>query len=538
MTVKFITVHGTGDETPDNVDPKWWQPESEFCQNLLKEAGGGEIVPFNWDGANDEISRREGAERLLWRLRDYHDRGQEIVLIGHSHGGSVIATALKFAANGERSFDNIKSVITIGTPYIGMKMQNRIWERLNLPGQLAFMYSAFLAISAIVTLASVLVLNFSQPEITAQMAQMTDAEYALEGAGDIQRQVEVAQEDQVANYSTITLSVIFIAITFIFIRRSQKRIKILYSKPAVERFFDTFNTRWLALYDKRDEAINGLMRVYDLKLNLLESSQLQGFMRLLLVFILVLFLGVSVVAGELLNAKELAAQFLTDWKFLANERLDTALLWLYEASPFSYVHETIKEFSNNQAYNILLWYNEQMILNLNQPNLIVNTIADEYGRDSFAVLFTTDAIVVIIKLLLIVMAFPIADILNKLFFGSFFAHTMNNVFGNQVRRQALGNTTKGEDLTGVTRLPNGWPGEAQEFSEEASVALCNFAADNARHTLINIQDVIADASIQSDKSLVEALTEQLSWKELIHTAYFKVPESQKYIISEIVKKSS
>ncbi len=533
MSVIFVTVHGTGDQTTDAAEPKWWEPKSEFSQQLLDEAGGGKVRPFMWDGKNDEISRRDAAQELNWRLREYEDRGDQVVLIGHSHGGSVIATALKLASADERDFSNIKSVITIGTPYIGMKKQNQIWERLGLFGQLAWLYSIFLTISVIFTVLTIFAIIFSQSELMTQMASSglpTGETYADREL--IEMEVAEAFSERNSSISSVAFSITLIAAIFFFIRKSQERVRALYSKKGNAAFLKNFNSRWLALYDVRDEAINGLTRVYAMKLNILNADQLNGFVRMILVVGAALFVGSTIIAEEFLRALDYARTYIDPTLPIVNNMMLDGILnnVVDPDNIFGQFRYGVDDFAELRALDIALF------ININTPFYIETTV-NSMNLSSFGFRFLANAIAASINFTIILLAFPVADIFNKLFFGRTISAGLNGVFGNQIRRQALGNTTKGEDLTGVSKLPPHWPGEAQAFDETASVALCNYAADNARDTLINIQDVIADSMIKSDQTLVDALTEQLSWRELIHTAYFKVPESRNYIIGQTLQKS-
>ena len=212
MAVTFITVHGTGDHLEDASDRKWWEPNSDFSRRLLSEAGGGKVVAFKWSGANDEIARREAAEDLLWKLRDFDERGEEVVLVGHSHGGSVINTALKLSMSMQRSFSNIKSVITVGTPFIRMKPQRFLWERLNFAGQLAFLYSVSLFLLLISAIATIFIYQAS----TGEMTEMTQAvnemkqtsEYADNGpytdnVREMETTVEEATQEVTVAWATV-----------------------------------------------------------------------------------------------------------------------------------------------------------------------------------------------------------------------------------------------------------------------------------------------------------------------------------------------
>src|SRR4029453_13985740 len=93
----IITVHGTGATGPEEGQA-WWQKGSEFEQHIreLVEGGGAEVhfQRLIWDGANSESSRRNAATRLYSDLHSLEKTGDAYCLIGHSHGGSILSTAL------------------------------------------------------------------------------------------------------------------------------------------------------------------------------------------------------------------------------------------------------------------------------------------------------------------------------------------------------------------------------------------------------------------------------------------------------------
>ena len=543
--MKFITVHGTGDNIADPDDPKWWQPESDFSRDLLAQAGGGKIVPFVWDGKNDELSRRDAAEKLLWELTEYDEREEDVTLIGHSHGGSVISTALKLATSTKRDFDHIKGVITVGTPFIRMKPQRWLWERLDFSGQLALLYSIFLTFLVISSFITIVIFGVSMTDAgqmgeAAEMVQQRKGmdEYAVQ-VQQMEAQIEAARNDRTVALATISSSMLFIGLTWYMLLRSQRRIRALHSKQVAQEFHDQFSLVWTALFDKRDEAINGLRRVYDLNLTLMQPTQSRGFLRLVVVLIVVFFLGSAVVADELLGALEIARDYLPGWTFMSDPQVQAWLQWYAEESIAADVHWTLwSSIAEPLAFEIMLWYNINIAPSLTfLPDFVNATAYDDRGQPTFALSFLIDVISVLSKLLIVIAVFPLTDIINRLFFGNFLARRLNAAFGNQVKRQALGNTTKGEDVAGVGRVPQGWDdSHAVPMSEKASLALCEFAADHAKESLLNVQNVLADDTIHTDHNLIDELTEQLSWRELIHTSYFRVPESKEFIIHETLRR--
>src|SRR5689334_7522974 len=93
----LIFIHGTFAAGPQAGD-KWWQEGSQFeahMRNML-EACSGELTfkRVRWDAKNSVSSRREAGKELLSSMLELEEAEQPYCVIGHSHGGSVIAAAL------------------------------------------------------------------------------------------------------------------------------------------------------------------------------------------------------------------------------------------------------------------------------------------------------------------------------------------------------------------------------------------------------------------------------------------------------------
>ena len=117
-----ITVHGTGAGTESVDPPKWWQTNSDFCNDLRDQtAPGFETDTFKWSGHNSENDRRIAGRGLFERILLFENSAKPYHLIGHSHGGSVIWHALQYSARKKKKLNHLKSVNTIGTPFMKYK---------------------------------------------------------------------------------------------------------------------------------------------------------------------------------------------------------------------------------------------------------------------------------------------------------------------------------------------------------------------------------------------------------------------------------
>jgi len=498
----FITVHGTGDAVADASEPKWWQPESEFSQKLKERAGkGARVEPFIWSGDNDEMDRRRAARRLLDHLKDQHAK-DDVTVVGHSHGGSVMILALRMAAAAKDSLPNIDRFVTIGAPFIKMRRKRNIWERLNFVGHLTIIYLVLLALqfAAVVGVGRIWV----DP---ASLASYDAVDTFLE---------------QVVNYFPVVL---LAGLTIYLLSRSLGKAAYLYSSSADEFAAERLAPRWLGLYDKRDEAINGLRRVGSVSPNVISADATSGIMRFVVV----------VISAVILFGPQLAGALLELTLGLDAPRLNRVLFELAINPVSSMFNAPIQNFLNGPFTE---WFQSGCA-----------GLADMTGRTkdeseevcaSAPIIFRAFeawSLLVgdLIRAVIIAVLLWIGDLVNDYGVGRIVAAMLNYLFKTELNKKAFGNTTIGERATGVSPHPSGWEKDSEALPPEPSQALSDHAADHARETLARVQELFSEDNLErSGKTIVEALTEQLSWNELIHTGYFRVPEAQDYLIDRIL----
>ena len=119
----LILVHGTGVSRASGDGDRWWQNGSVLRTELKSRMPDGVLSPeshevFRWSGENSERARIMASRKLLDQLESLEEKGQGYHLVGHSHGGSVIWQALQLATSHRKPLDHLRSWATVGTPFL------------------------------------------------------------------------------------------------------------------------------------------------------------------------------------------------------------------------------------------------------------------------------------------------------------------------------------------------------------------------------------------------------------------------------------
>src|SRR5581483_3777983 len=88
----YIIIHGTW-----SLENTWYIPGGDFFDALERKAKEqhDSVVPFCWNGKNS-IEDREKAAHNLAKVIDSYAADTLIMLIGHSHGGTVALLSSQF----------------------------------------------------------------------------------------------------------------------------------------------------------------------------------------------------------------------------------------------------------------------------------------------------------------------------------------------------------------------------------------------------------------------------------------------------------
>lgn len=481
MPTVFVTVHGTGDSAPalSKDEAKWWEPRSKFCEALIERAdGNARIESFVWSGKNDELERRRAARRLYENLSSFND--VDVVVVGHSHGGSVVHEALNIAASRNQSLPRLVRWITVGTPFIKMRRKRFAFNRLNLVGQAALACALPVAIGFLISVPS------------------TFAVFMRDG-------LYLAQPGIGYGVALACLLAIILPEEI----RSQRRASPRFAQQIVTRFGE----RWRGCVSRHDEATNGLEGLPRLSMRVFGRDSLRTAIRFSIAAIFIGNLLISTIAG--------------------NSPIETLLpLGIYDL-----------HMIDLSQTDFLTWYRSI------PSTLTYDAVAaiDQYAKDNFGsglfpqsetdgysafVDFTFGPIIALFWTFLhMIAAMFIAQILLARTIGEATASFLNGAMRSAILKVAYGNSNIEATATGSSDTPFKDAATAMRLPERVDAELLAYAKAHAAETISGFRQELFDETFarRDGGLLVEALLQKLSWRELVHTAYFRVDESRAYI---------
>jgi alpha-beta hydrolase superfamily lysophospholipase len=149
---RLVTVHGTGAGADADKGDIWWQDGSPFMTRLgqLIDLSRVDIDRFHWGvGSNSESERRKAAIALYQRLAQFDAAGEDYYLIGHSHGGSVVYSALQYSIQCGKPLHRLQAWCTVGAPFIDIAPRRFLFSRLNAPGLAVYILGLLLVLAAV-----------------------------------------------------------------------------------------------------------------------------------------------------------------------------------------------------------------------------------------------------------------------------------------------------------------------------------------------------------------------------------------------------
>lgn len=575
----IITVHGTfakpteadleGGSAPDL---QWWETQSMFEHDLreLVEARDGrlDVVPFVWPGDNSEVERREAGARLSKLMRELETKSEPYCIVGHSHGGSVVSSALLECAARRKTLPNLKRWITVGTPFINLRKELWLLTRLSLVRKVIFVASMMLLMMLLIY----------------QAATILTGDRLLFGS----------LFPRVQYWTIAFMSIPAITIYFLF-KYLDKRAMLDHRGRVTRRARENFGARWRALAHPDDEAIQGLALLPDARLTFFDKSfavstiTLISVIALPLIYLAVLFspptiVGLSNWLYTHVYEVNLTPEVEADMKALRQELVD---LRKSRAAENSAAGE--QPSAEAQAKRSALWRQfreKRKTLETKYPNfseieramrfrqrfletkdghpceggiicggghdltynsgLLLHLVTDELswalGTDNIGgpgsqrwlwslvvPMVVTPIIFGIIALVLMATIQALASIIS----GAS-SRFLNGITNSEVKRAGFGNDTEGEVVTGAADRPS-WldrsqprlPASIADLVTDYSNAAANQSIAKFRQAIGQIRFAVPPHSADT------AISTYFTWKELVHASYFDVPEFRKLVAQAI-----
>jgi hypothetical protein len=483
MTI-IVTVHGTSAGDAEDEGQHWWQRNSDFQKRLSSwlDLTGVRIEPFHWgSGPNSEVARRAAGQELFKKLRQFEEFGESYLLIGHSHGGSVIYHALIEAAGKQHELPHLKQWITIGTPFISMRRKRLTFRRLNDIGKIAYIFM----LMSIISLVSVPNIYVHGKEFFKSMFPMELLDVGVAGI--------------------LIWSCLYPIVIYRILRLLEAQTRRRYSEATGRFLVDHFLSRWQSLRSRDDEAINVLRSTKPLKVSLFDRLVLTGPAKNFLVFFMILMFSMWLVLSLPLIGRDIGLtpayfdQIYTmfplelrglkqlDLSTLAANPIDLSVVWGYVSA---------------HPWSSLAW------------------IAGFAG------------------LLPLLLGFAFIFVWLELralhgiayLFGIPASWWLNTSTASRLKNKAFGNDTIGEYVEAVGSMPGICHQECGAIPEDVEAALRTHVEKSAVIALARARRVLGLSSRLPDRGdIAQILADQLTGSELIHTAYFEVDAFSKLI---------
>ena len=459
----IVTVHGTF-ASGSAEGRKWWQRGSRFTSQLSTRVKGRDspvqIDPHIWDGRNSETARRDAGRSLAQKLDDLDRSGVPFVVIGHSHGGSVISAALLHTARKRRPLSGLRSWMTVGTPFIRTKRQRFLFSRLGVFGKAIYL-----------TLLTFFLLGALAMFVQAENRTLKDWMMAL---------------------------VFFcgpFALFYLLLQYLEARRSVGFNRRVVHFAKQNYGARWLSLWHNKDEAMQSLKAVKGLDVNIFSRDfAVSAFNLLAIAFVPLIF--IFVLASEsMMNS-------------IAEQTFNR-----FDLTPPDHIKNAVgKDIFTNAAVllmAIFVWPASLFFPDMAFIEDLPETA--QYG------------LIIMSVMVLILVAVTLTWLFNGLaiLLSNGLSRVLNPITLAQLKAVAYGSDSQ-EDLAvdasewpvwlnlGFPPLPN-IVAKGLEASSDAAIG-------QAIPKFRNVVERLGMA--ESPEATSDVLADYLTWKELIHTSYF------------------
>lgn len=579
-----VTVHGTfahsaGTADALNIDPgseaQWWQRGSQFdadVKGLVAGADGSpvDVVPFTWSSLNSEIDRRNAGSALLRVLRGLDARSEPYCLVGHSHGGSVIASALIESVAHKKPLTHLKRWITIGTPFVGMRKERFLFTRLTLPRKVMFVASLMLFL---------MFLFYVAGELFANGFRVRSERYytAL-----------------LFNGLMMTLPILFFYTVF---RYLDGRELMGYGRGAVQRARDHYADKWLPLCHKDDEAVQGLRYLPKVQYHFFDRNFATSTLTKAAIVVLplaylfvvtspTLMLGIS----DFLQHRVYDVQEFADEDAAATEAreeiraLQDRMRTARETAERGGLEPAAAEEARQRMRGIRLQmrakrqllerqfpefaaveraqrFKRRFLMREGKPceggrlcggghdyalnsKLLFHVVTDELSSTVVDEGVFQGAIgnvlrllvpVVLVPLVFAVIALGVLALIEYLaaYVSAALSRGLNYLTLSEMKRSTFGNDTEGEVVLGADYGPSWLEPVTCLLPDEVSDEITVHSNAMASQSLAKFRNAISTLAFSEEENKGGLITNYLSWKELVHTSYFDVHEFRKIIVQAI-----
>ncbi|MFA5955654.1 phospholipase effector Tle1 domain-containing protein [Hyphomicrobium sp.] len=462
--IKVVTVHGTGAGVPDDVGQSWWQKDSAFQKKtaeIVELAGDDiEVVPFHWGTGPNSETKRREAGAKLYEQ-----------LRGYDEAG-IDYYVIGHSHGGSVIYDALLRSAAKAAPLERLKS----WLTVGTPF-LDFKPSWLL---------------FNRLNIWGQVAYVTGVGVLLLAIGllaskyfdlPFAQTVSASLGDKAfANFYYPVLSFFFgyVVMCFAILTAIERLTKRWYSDRDKTTVRDLYEKRWVGLWHHDDEAISALANVRALQRAIIPSNFLVPVFSLIPLLITIFGLGYAMV--YLVHSWNPDTQWLKDiFAKLATVDADPKKDWTLQS-----LVSTIWALATAVTFimgPIIGFY------------LLITTIGIGLFR-GFAHLI----------------GIPLAKAIDRLVWDS-------------VRQETWGNDRRGESVRSVSPTPPLFSPRYVPLPEAVASKIAKYSETHATETLRKARELLGmTATATGMGDIGRDLSQQLSWKELIHTSYFEIEE--------------
>jgi hypothetical protein len=589
VTVHGTFAHASGVAAADSAqagtthagERAWWQADSAFARDVQtmlhhdgkqsdgqtapKTDGGAAATstpvtfePFIWSGENSEVARRVAGAKLLDRMLQLEARNEPYCVVGHSHGGSVISAALMNSLARRVQLPNMKRWVTIGTPFVSLRPMYWLVERLNL-------------MQKVVLVASMMLLLMFLADLVGQMLDGGTARALPFGVvGDMSGKTVHGPWRLALAALMMSLPAIFFSGIF---RWADSRRLFFYRRQTMDAAQQSFGPRWLSLVHKDDEAVQGIRNLPKASFQLFDPAfavpRLAVF-ALPVAYLLVLksppvmtsianFLKNGVYQVDPKRAKTYdeermkvrirafgpttkgpgpaapeMAQARKSRDDLKVKYPDWRALERYLRFEDEFFEKDGKPCPGNvlcgggQSFST----NSRLLFHIVTDDLTSAIFNDDTKLGNWAVAVRAAVPLLVVPTVFVLLALLAMYLINQLAraVSALSARLLNRVTLAEVKRVIYGNDTNGEMAIGGGPRP-AWMNAAPAFlPPDVSNRITDLANQTTAASLAKFRNALSTIALAEGKNKDSSLvSDYLTWKELIHTAYFELPEFRQLV---------